>query len=79
MQPARSEDKPGDRRLISVRGKLEDYKRSRMEGTSDDNSLVIRLELKDGKGCLVDLGEVTKMSDLDLDRGDRVIFATALA
>ena len=51
---------------------MKDIKRTSMSDSSREKNLLVRLELKNGKTCVVDLGRGTTLSDLDIDNGSKV-------
>ncbi len=57
---------------VSIEGTVRDYERTNLGGNSRDESLIVRLEMKEGKNCVVDLGQGTTLQDLDLEKGSKV-------
>lgn len=55
----------------AVDGKLRGFRKVSLGGARDQN-LLVRLQLRDGRSRIVDLGKNTNLSDLNLDQGDRV-------
>lgn len=57
---------------ITRRGTLEDVTKVDLDNQQREDNLVVRLEMKDGRSCVADLGAGTELSDLNLDKGDTV-------
>ena len=51
----------------AVDGKLRGFRKVSLGGARDQN-LLVRLQLRDGRSRIVDLGKNTNLSDLNLDR-----------
>lgn len=59
-------------RMMTRRGTLEDVVKVDLDDKQRDDNLVVRLEMKDGRSCVADLGAGTELSELSLDKGDTV-------
>ena len=57
---------------MPITGTVKDVSKTRLSDESREDSLLIRLELEDGETCVVDLGEGTTLSELDLEQGSEV-------
>jgi hypothetical protein len=68
----RQKNRPDVGQPVSIQGTVKDFKRSSLGQDAEDDNLVLRMELKDGKECVVDLGEGTTMQDLNLEKGSTV-------
>ncbi len=58
--------------VVTRSGTLKDVARVQLDDEKQDKNLIVRLEMKDGRSCVVDLGPNTAMQDLDLSKGDIV-------
>ncbi|GAA5483871.1 hypothetical protein [Haloferula sargassicola] len=57
---------------ITRSGTLEDFTKVDLDRKQDEDNLVVRLEMKDGRSCVADLGAGTQLSDLNLEQGDKI-------
>jgi hypothetical protein len=67
----RKGNRPEAKQMVSIEGTVKQFSKTSFDDAKEDN-LLIRLELKDGKGCVVDLGEGTKLKDLDIEKGSKI-------
>lgn len=56
---------------VEIQGTLKEFTRTSLDGAKEKN-LLIRLELENGKNCVVDLGRGTSLSDLELEQGAEI-------
>ncbi len=65
------ENRPKTGEQVSIQGTVRDYEHVSLSDDSSKN-LIVRLEMKDGKSCVVDLGRGTTVRDLNLDEGSKI-------
>ncbi len=58
-------------RQVTLEGVVRQFTATSIDGAKEKN-LLIRLELKNGKSCVVDLGQGTSLSDLDIEQGSQI-------
>lgn len=68
----REKNRPETGQQVSVQGKIEDYRQTSLSDNAREQNLIVRLEMKDGKNCVVDLGQGTSLQDLDLEEGSNI-------
>lgn len=61
---------PGGKRA-SIEGVVRQSTKTKIRGAKEKN-LLVRLELENGKSCIVDLGKGTSLADLDIESGSRI-------
>ncbi len=64
--------KSAERNRVTRKGTLEDHTTVDLDGKRSQN-LIVRLEMKDGRSCVVDLGAGTTLDELGLSAGDKIV------
>lgn len=59
-------------RKVEIQGTVKDFSRTSLGSDARKQNLILRLELQNGKQCVVDLGQGTRMHDLDLTKGSNI-------
>jgi len=67
----REDNRPHTGRQVSVEGTVKDFQKSQL-GDANEKNLIVRMELENGRDCVVDFGRGTNMSDLNLEKDARV-------
>lgn len=68
----REDNRPETGGQSSIEGTVKDFSKTRLSDDSREENLLIRLELKSGKSCVVDLGQGTSLSELDIEKGSEI-------
>lgn len=57
---------------VSINGTVKQSSKTSLSDDMREENLLVRLELKDGRSCVVDLGQNTSFSDLDIEKGSEI-------
>ncbi len=68
----RKHNRPDTGQHLPIRGTVKDFSKTSLSDDSREENLLIRLELKNGKTCVVDLGQGTTLGDLDIEKGSEI-------
>jgi hypothetical protein len=67
----RKQNRPDANQQVSIDGTVKEFSKTSIDGAKEKN-LLIRLELENGKSCVVDLGKGTSLSDLEIEKGSKI-------
>lgn len=67
----REGNRPHTGRRVSLEGTVKDFHKSQL-GDAKEKNLIVRMELENGRSCVVDFGRGTEMDDLNLEKDAKV-------
>lgn len=68
----RKHNRPDTGQQFPITGTVKDVSMTSLSDNSREKNLLIRMELENGKTCVVDLGQGTTLSDLDIEEGSEI-------
>lgn len=68
----REHNRPETGQKFPIEGTVKDVSMTNLSDDSREQNLLIRLELENGETCVVDLGQGTTLSDLDIEKGSEI-------